>query len=117
VLRRLDASFKEPANAPHHVPHDWEPELCRQVGASSSTAFVNGTRLVLVAARRRGWLRRRHLYFVPTRLVPREGHSVIDGGLSESQDQTPEGIVQRLEAALMNSEPRPSGVPWGASAN
>jgi hypothetical protein len=116
VLRSLAASFKEKTNAPHRVPPDWEPELRRQVGARSETAFVNGTRLVIVATRRRRMFGRKELVFMPTRLVPREGHSVKVEEQIESGDRSPERIVRCLEEALLKGEPRPTELPW-TSAN
>jgi hypothetical protein len=105
VLRALRASYKQDATAPVVPPTDYEPDLRRRVRASSETAFVNGSRVVLVASLRGSVLKRSHYFFFPTRLVPREGHSVLIEQQSADTDGSPEGIVGNLEDALTAGEP------------
>jgi hypothetical protein len=106
LLRGLDASWKEPASAPHVVPPDHEPEIRRAVGAKSETALVNGSRLVLVTRRDRRLHRGPRLFFYPARLVPREGHAIMVEREIVSTDTQPGAVVDCLREALRKGEPR-----------
>jgi hypothetical protein len=101
VLEALTASTKDRADAPYRpVGEPRGREQWRRAGASSQTAYIDGSRVVMVHRRNRRLLRPPRIYFYPSSLVPREGFSIRSDRELVSVDSSLGGIGRGLREAL-----------------
>lgn len=100
VIRSLAASYKLRADAPFRPLVDRDTGLERAVGARSTKAYINASRIVFVHRRDRRLFRKERTSFYPSRTVPGEGHSVLEERELVSVDHSPVGIGRGVREAL-----------------